>query len=169
MIPNPSVIKAGTGVLTASDLATPERSTLVHDTLERLFAVPRMLPIINENDTVAVEELKFGDNDMLAVRVARLVRAERIVFLTSADGLLDPETGNLVARASDTSSVARHARPDKGGFSIGGMASKLEAVRHALDSGIECCIANGRHPDRLAAVVAGDGLCTRFCPPTPVG
>ena len=149
-------------LLTTADLATPERATLIHNTLERLFAEQRIVPIINENDTVAVEELKFGDNDMLAVRVARLVDARRIIFLTSVDGLLDPDTGNLIAEASDTASVMRHARLDKGKFSMGGMASKLTAVQHALDSGIECCIAHGRHPERLPEIIAGHGLCTRF-------
>ena len=153
-------------LLTTADLATPERATLVHNTLERLFAEPRIVPIINENDTVAVEELKFGDNDMLAVQVARLACAERIIFLTSVDGLLDPETGNLIAKVSDTASVTRHIRLDKGKFSMGGMASKLAAVQHALDSGIECCIAHGRHPDRLPDILSGHGLCTRFTPPT---
>lgn len=152
-------------LLTTADLATPERASLVHNTLERLFAEPRIVPIINENDTVAVEELKFGDNDMLAVRVARLADAKRIIFLTSVDGLLDPETNEVISHASDTASVIRHARLDKGKFSMGGMASKLVAVQHALDSGMEACIANGRHPERLAEIIAGRGICTRFSTP----
>jgi len=152
-------------LLTTADLSTPERATLIHNTLERLFAEPRIVPIINENDTVAVEELKFGDNDMLAVRVAQLVDAKRIIFLTSVDGLLDPESDELIPHAFDTASVIRHARLDKGKFSMGGMASKLIAVQHALDSGIEACIANGRHPERLAGMITGSAICTRFTPP----
>lgn len=151
-------------LLTTADLATPERATLVHNTLERLFAEPRIVPIINENDTVAVEELKFGDNDMLAVRVAQLADAKRIIFLTSVDGLLDPETNEVISAATDTASVLRHARLDKGKFSMGGMASKLKAVQSALDSGIEACIAHGRHPERLAEIIDGRGICTRFSP-----
>ena len=153
-------------LLTAADLSTPERATLVHNTLERLFTEPHIIPIINENDTVAVEELKFGDNDMLAVRVARLASASRIIFLTSVDGLLDPDTGNRITHADDTASVIRHARLDKGKFSMGGMASKLHAIQSALDSGIECCIAHGRHPERIHAIIDGQGICTRFTPPT---
>ena len=152
-------------LLTTADLATPERASLVYNTLERLYAEPRILPIINENDTVAVEELKFGDNDMLAVRVAKLADAKRIIFLTSVDGLLDPDTHEVIAGATETASLIRHARLDKGKFSMGGMASKLQAVQHALDSGIEACIANGRHPERLAGILAGNGICTRFTPP----
>lgn len=152
-------------LLTAADLSTPARATLVHNTLERLFAEPRIVPIINENDTVAVEELKFGDNDMLAVRVAQLADARRIIFLTSVDGLLDPDTQALIPSATDTASILHHARLDKGKFSMGGMASKLTAVQHALDAGIEACIAHGRHPGRLASIIAGHGICTRFTPP----
>lgn len=151
-------------LLTTADLSTSERATLVHNTLERLFAESRIVPIINENDTVAVEELKFGDNDMLAVRVAQLVDAKRIVFLTSVDGLLDPETGMLIPHATDTASLLGHARLDKGKFSMGGMASKLKSVQAALDSGIEACIAHGRHPERLAEIIEGHGVCTRFTP-----
>jgi len=152
-------------LLTTSDLSTPERATLVHNTLERLFAEPRIVPIINENDTVAVEELKFGDNDMLAVRVAQLVDAKRIIFLTSVDGLLDPETNEVIPSATDTASVICHTRLDKGKFSMGGMPSKLKAVQHALDARIEVCIAHGRHPERLGKIIAGNGICTRFTPP----
>jgi len=123
-----------------------------------------VLPIINENDSVAVEELKFGDNDMLSVRVARLVGARRVVLLTSVDGLLDPDTGSLVPEVGDIDSVLRMVRDDKGRFSMGGMASKLAAVRFAVDAGIETHIAHGRHPERLAAILAGGGVSTRFAP-----
>lgn len=149
-------------LLTAGDLATPERAGYVKDTLRRLLKEPMILPIINENDSVAVEELKFGDNDMLSVRVAKLAGAKRIILLTSVDGLLDPETNQLIPEVSDIDNVFRHVREDKGRFSMGGMASKLEAVKFAVDAGIETHIAHGRHPERLADIVAGKGLSTRF-------
>lgn len=149
-------------LLTAADLATPERAVLVSATLRRLLAEPRVLPIINENDSVAVEELKFGDNDMLSVRVAKLAEARRVILLTSVDGLLDPDSHQLIAEVADLDEALRHVRDDKGRFSIGGMASKLAAVKFAVSHGIETHIANGRHPERLAAIVAGGGLSTRF-------
>ena len=149
-------------LLTAADLATPERARYVSDTLGRLLSEPRILPIINENDSVAVEELKFGDNDMLSVRVAKLAGAKRIVLLTSVDGLMDPDTGELVNEVEDIDKVFRHVRDDKGRFSMGGMASKLSAVKFAVDAGIETHIAHGRHPERLAAIIAGNGISTRF-------
>ena len=149
-------------LLTAADLATPERAGYVSDTFRRLLLEPRILPIINENDSVAVEELKFGDNDMLSVRVAKLAGAKRIILLTSVDGLLDPETQQLIPEVADIDKVFRHVREDKGRFSMGGMASKLEAVKFAVEAGIETHIAHGRHPERLADIVAGNGISTRF-------
>jgi len=151
-------------LLTAADLATPERAAYVSDTFRRLLVEPRILPIINENDSVAVEELKFGDNDMLSVQVAKLVDARRIVLLTSTDGLLDPETNALIPEVADIDRAFHHVRLDKGRFSMGGMASKLGAIRYAVDAGIETHIANGRHPERLADIIAGTGISTRFHP-----
>jgi glutamate 5-kinase len=149
-------------LLTAADLGTPERAGYVSDTLGRLLAEPRILPIINENDSVAVEELKFGDNDMLSARVARLAGARRIILLTSVDGLLDPETGRVIEEVAEIDEVFCHVRDDKGRFSLGGMASKLAAVKLAVEAGIETHIAHGRHPERLAGIVAGSGISTRF-------
>jgi glutamate 5-kinase len=149
-------------LLTAGDLGTPERASYVSDTFRRLLMEPRILPIINENDSVAVEELKFGDNDMLSVRVAKLAGATRVILLTSVDGLLDPATNELVPEVTDIDNVFSHVREDKGRFSMGGMASKLCAVKFAIEAGIETHIAHGRHPERLADIVAGKGISTRF-------
>jgi len=149
-------------LLTAADLGTPERADYVSDTLGRLLSEPRILPIINENDSVAVEELKFGDNDMLSVRVAKLAGAKRVILLTSVDGLLDPETKALIPEVRDIDQVFKHVRDDKGRFSMGGMASKLEAIKFAVDAGIETHIAHGRHPERLALILEGKGTSTRF-------
>lgn len=151
-------------LLTAADLGTPERSKYVSDTLNRLLEEPGILPIINENDSVAVEELKFGDNDMLSVRVAKLAGATRVILLTSVDGLLDPATNQLIPEVTDIDNVFRHVRQDKGRFSMGGMASKLEAVKFAVSAGIETHIAHGRHPERLAAIIGGSGISTKFHP-----
>ena len=149
-------------LLTAADLGTPERAGYVSDTFRRLLMEPRILPIINENDSVAVEELKFGDNDMLSVRVAKLAGASRVILLTSVDGLLDPATNELIREVTDIDDALRHVRADKGRFSMGGMASKLTAVKFAVDAGIETHIAHGRHPERLADILAGNGISTRF-------
>lgn len=155
-------------LLTAADLATPERAGYITTTFRRLLAEPRILPIINENDSVAVEELKFGDNDMLSVRVAKLVGASRVILLTGADGLLDRRSGAVIEEVADISAAAEHVSSEKGRFSMGGMASKLEAIRYALDAGIPTHIANGCHPERLVDIAGGGGIGTRFLPPTPI-
>ncbi|MEI6653191.1 MAG: glutamate 5-kinase [Verrucomicrobiota bacterium] len=151
-------------LLTAADLATPKRAGYVTDTFRRLLDEPRILPIINENDSVAVEELKFGDNDMLSVRVAKLTHTRRIILLTSVDGLIDPATNNFIPEVTDIDHALQHVRGDKGRFSMGGMASKLASIKFALEAGIETHIANGRHPERLADILAGHGISTRFLP-----
>jgi glutamate 5-kinase len=151
-------------LLTGDDLRTPGRRGRVLDTLRRLLDEPRVLPIINENDSVAVEELKVGDNDMLSMRVAELLGARRLVLLTSVDGLLDPRTGHLIEDVASIDEVTGLALEEKGRLSIGGMKTKLEAVRCALAAGIETFIANGRKPERLPAIVKGTGKATRFAP-----
>ena len=154
-------------LLTAGDIKTPQRAGYITNTLTRLLEEPRILPIINENDTVAIRELNFGDNDMLSVRVAKLIGAKRIILLTSVDGLLDPETNALIPEVGDIDEVFRHVRDDKGKFSMGGMASKLKAVKFAVDEGIETHIANGRFPRRLVDIVEGNGISTKFIPNVP--
>ena len=149
-------------LLTAEDLDVAERSGRVRDTLAKLAQVKSIIPIINENDTVAVEELSVGDNDMLSSRVARLLDVDLLVLLTTVDGLLPPQGGEHLAVVEDVSDVLDYARGDSGKFSIGGMASKLKAVKLTVDAGIETVIANGRHPERLADILAGQGICTRF-------
>ncbi|MFD2256051.1 glutamate 5-kinase [Luteolibacter algae] len=151
-------------LLTAGDIKGPQRAGYILNTLNRLIVEPRILPIINENDSVAIRELNFGDNDMLSVRVAKLIGANRVILLTSVDGLLDPETNEVIHEVDDIDSVFQHVRSDKGKFSMGGMASKLKAVKFAVEEGIEVHIANGREPHRLSEIVAGKGLSTRFKP-----
>jgi len=156
-------------LLTNSDFATPERSENVGNTLRRLLAFDDVVPIINENDSVAVEELKFGDNDTLSARLAVLAGARLLVLLTGVEGLKDGD-GQLVPVVTDLDNAAAHVRPDTGAFSVGGMATKLEAVRTAAAAGIPAVIADGRNPDQLAEIVAGGGVGTRFeilSPSTP--
>lgn len=150
-------------LLTGDDLRTPERRTLVKGTLERLLSEPSILPIVNENDSVAVDELRVGDNDLLSARVAQLVGAERLVLLTSVDGLIGPDGREVIREVPDIKAVLGFAKDERGRFSIGGMASKLRAVSFAVEAGIETHIAHGRKPERLRAILAGEsGASTRF-------
>lgn len=148
-------------LLTNEDFGTPERSDNVVNTLSRLLEYNDVVPIINENDSVAVEELKFGDNDTLSAHLAVLAEASLLVLLTGVDGLTDHD-GNLVPVVSDLSEAEALVRPDTGSFSVGGMSAKLAAVRTAAESGVPAVIANGRKPAQLADVIGGGGVCTRF-------
>lgn len=139
-------------LLTAHDLQTAERKNHVSATLHRLLEEKNIIPIVNENDSVAVEELRVGDNDQLSVQVAILSEATRLIILTSADGLLPPNSQEPISEVKDIEQVLDFVRDDQGKFSMGGMASKLQAVKLAVDSGIETWIANGRKPDRITAI-----------------
>jgi len=148
-------------LLTHNDLDSRARHANARNTLEHLFARRNIVPIINENDSVAVEELNFGDNDRLSAEVAILVRADALFLLTSVDGLLD-DTGAVVPEVRDASGVAGLVRHDKGRVSVGGMTTKLQAARIAVEHGIPACILNGRKPGLLAAALAGRTVGTRF-------
>lgn len=148
-------------LLTAADLDHERPSNHVMDTLHRLLEEKNIVPIINENDTVAVKELRVGDNDMLSARVARLLGARLLVMFSTVNGL-QRDDGSLVSEVTDIDAVADHVRSDHGKFSIGGMASKLKAVRFALEAGVETVIADGREPSALGSIVSGGGGGTRF-------
>src|SRR5450432_1953585 len=150
-------------LLTHSDLDSRIRRANAKNTLERLLAAGNIVPIINENDSVAVEELRFGDNDRLSAEVATLAGADLLIILTQVDGLMDKE-GNVIRRVRDIDRVKNLANGNKGRFSRGGMISKLEAVKMAVDAGITTVIMNGRRLDRIPAVIAGENVGTRFLP-----
>jgi glutamate 5-kinase len=148
-------------LLTHSDLDSRIRRTNAKNTLERLLAAANIVPIINENDSVAVEELRFGDNDRLSAEVAILAGATLLVILTQVDGLMD-QAGNVIPHVRDIDRVKSLATESKGKFSQGGMISKLEAVKMAVDAGIGTVIINGRRPQLIARAMAGDAVGTWF-------
>ena len=148
-------------LLTYSDLDSRTAYQNVRNTLARLFERKSVVPIINENDSVAVEELRFGDNDKLSAEVAVLVEADRLILLTSVDGLLDAN-GEIVRTVADIDAVAGLARQEKGKLSVGGMISKLQAVKLAVEAGISTHITSGRKAGRIPGIVAGKALGTRF-------
>ncbi|MDA7889672.1 glutamate 5-kinase [Akkermansiaceae bacterium] len=146
-------------LLTGSDLEGNRHRVLA--TLERLLSHGSIVPIINENDSVAVDEVRVGDNDILSARVAKLVGANKLILFTTVDGLLNGE-GSLIPEVPEVGAVLHLARDESGKFSIGGMASKLQAVALATQNGIEVMIANGRNPEQLSQLVSGSGVGTRF-------
>lgn len=150
-------------LLTHDDIDSRSRSQNVRNTLTQLLSSGSVVPVINENDSVATEELKFGDNDRLSAEVAILVKADMLILLTSVEGLLD-ENGRRIGRVQDVSEVSSFAREEKGRFSVGGMVSKLQAVRLAVDAGIPTAIASGRKVGQIAGVLAGRDVGTQFMP-----
>lgn len=148
-------------LLTHGDLDSRTRHHNARNTLEHLLSRRAIVPIINENDSVAVEELKFGDNDRLSAEVAMLAKADVLILLTSVDGLLDSE-GQTIPVVDDVDDVSGFARDEKGKFSVGGMTSKLQAVKQAVESGILTHIASGRKAGQIPAIIAGKPAGTKF-------
>ena len=139
------------------------RSTLA--TLLRLGTVP----VINENDTVATAEIRFGDNDRLAARVAAMISADALVLLSDIDGFYsadprrDPAARLIPEIAEITAEIEAMAGEAPPGYSSGGMVTKLAAARIAMAAGCRMAIADGRRLHPLAAIEAG-GPCTWFLP-----
>jgi len=148
-------------LLTHTDLDSRTRHRNARNTLRRLLSSHKAVPIINENDSVAVEELNFGDNDRLSAEVAILVEADRLIILTSVDGLQDA-SGKTLSVVRDLNAVAGLVRSDKGRVSTGGMVTKLQAVQLAVNAGIPVSIASGRKPGLIQAIVAGKRAGTHF-------
>jgi glutamate 5-kinase len=153
-------------LLTHGDLDSRIAYANIRTTIGRLLS-NRIVPIVNENDTVAVEELKFGDNDRLSADVAILAEANLLVLLTSVDGLLDAK-GKTLSRVDDVDAVTRFVRKERGRFSVGGMSTKLEAVRAAVEAGIPTVVASGRKSGQLVRAAAGKPAGTYFPPLVPL-
>ena len=148
-------------LLTQHDIDTDDRRQRVLATLSTLLSADRIIPIINENDTVAVEELKMGDNDQLAARLATTIGADLLLLLTTVDGLLDAEQ-NLIPEVHNLEEASAMVSPEKGRFSMGGMQSKLQAIDLSVSHGVPAIIANGRRLTQISEIVEGTGICTRF-------
>jgi glutamate 5-kinase len=162
-------IAVGQVLLTAQDIGDRVRYLNARNTLRTLLELS-VLPIVNENDTVAVEEIKVGDNDNLSALVASLIDADLLVLLTDVDGLYtaDPATA-ADARKIDTvdavtDEIVKLVWDREGRVSIGGMATKLEAAQKAAASGIPMVIASGRQEGALARLLAGEPVGTYFVP-----
>lgn len=166
----PYGIYVGQMLLTASDMEDRRRYLNARNTLDELLR-SGCVPIINENDTVTVDELKFGDNDGLAARVAVKMQADALVLLSDVDGLYEenPKT-NPSARLVETverltPSVIEQYCPSAGPGSVvgsGGMLSKLRAARIATSAGVHVAIANGKRTGILDDLLRGKFIGTYF-------
>lgn len=145
------------------------RQQYVHacETLERLLELG-VVPVVNENDTTAVEEIRFGDNDYLAALIGMMVHADLVVLLTDIEGLYsaDPRTdagAQLLERVEEV--TAEHLASAGGpgsGVGSGGMATKLEAARALMKAGIPMVVCDGRRADVVVDAVAGQPVGTLF-------
>src|SRR5467141_1636025 len=162
-------IPVGQVLLTAQDISDRARYLNAKNTLLALLQFG-VLPIVNENDTVAVEEIKVGDNDNLSALVASLIDADLLVLLTDVDGLYtDDPSLNSRARKLDTveavtDEITRLARDREDRVSVGGMATKLQAARKAAAAGVPMIIASGREPGVLRRILDGEPVGTFFAP-----
>jgi glutamate 5-kinase len=156
-------------LLTAGDFDSRTRYLNVRNTIMTLFEWG-VLPIINENDTVSVAEIKFGDNDHLAAMVTNLLQAPLLVLLTVVDGLYSsdpaahPAAGVLSTVPLIDGSVMDMAGTSRSSLGTGGMRSKLRAARLATAAGESVIMANGTKPGVLDAIFAGEAEGTLFLP-----
>ncbi|MET0180514.1 MAG: glutamate 5-kinase [Novosphingobium sp.] len=161
-------ITAAQLLLTLDDLEDRRRYLNATATLGRLLATGAV-PVVNENDSVATHEIRFGDNDRLAARVAQAAGASGVVLLSDVDGLYDrppAAEGAQLLRLVRGVSAEVHAMADPGsgsGLGSGGMTSKLQAAEIAERAGIALAIVNGTHDAPLARAL-GDGTGTLFLP-----
>lgn len=157
-------------LLSHDDLSDRKRYLNARSTLRTLLDL-EVVPVVNENDTVAVEEIRFGDNDTLAGLVANLIEADLLILLTDQDGMydLDPRRhpdAKLIdeARATDPELERMAAAGGVGQWGRGGMLTKVRAAKRASRSGTATLIAAGRRPGVLQAVRDGDPLGTLILP-----
>lgn len=165
----PYGIKVAQVLITQEDIRDRVRYLNARNTLFTLLSL-EVLPIVNENDTVTVEEIKFGDNDILSALVASLVDADLLVMLTDQEGLYTadprtaPEARLIPVVSSPFPADAFWAGPTRTAVGIGGMASKVEAARLATASHVPTIVANGFAADILVRLLTGESLGTLFLP-----
>lgn len=157
----------GQVLLTKFDIANPQQLSHICDTMETLIA-NRVVPVVNENDTVAVDEIRVGENDTLAAHVAVLTNSDLLVLLTDVDGLYtsDPRKYEDAKPISEvweiTDELAKMAGTSTTLVGTGGMQTKLSAARIATENGIDVVIANSRDSELFADLANGGWKGTKF-------
>ncbi|HEY1382965.1 MAG TPA: glutamate 5-kinase [Dongiaceae bacterium] len=155
-------------LLTLGDTEERRRHLNARSTLNTLLKMGAV-PVINENDTVATAEIRFGDNDRLAARVAAMISADTLVLLSDIDGLYtaDPRKDKSATHVAEITEMSAEIESMAGeaptGYSSGGMVTKLAAARIAMSAGCRMAIADGRRMNPLQAILDG-GTCSWFVP-----
>jgi glutamate 5-kinase len=154
-------------LLTQYDIVQRSHYVNARNTLERLLELGAV-PVVNENDTVAVEEIRYGDNDRLAAFVANIAHADLLVMLSDVEGVhtTDPRRGGVLLSFVEeiTPEVVGGASRGRSTLGSGGMASKIEAARMATMSGVGVVVASGERPGVLIDIVNGAEVGTYFAP-----
>lgn len=151
-------------LLSHSDLAERRSFLNARHTFAQLFKWD-VVPIVNENDTVATEEIRFGDNDNLATLTAFVAEADRVLLLSDIDGFYLPGAKAPISRIEQITPEIEAAAGGAGSIGgTGGMRTKVEAARAATHAGIELLIARGREENVIVRVTRGEALGTRFMP-----
>lgn len=155
-------------LLTKNDFEDRNRYLNARNTILKLLSWG-VIPVINENDTVATEEINFGDNDTLSAMVASKIDANHLIIFTDVDGLYKEnprknKNAELILEVRKISGdIENYATSDAGcGFSVGGMISKIEAAKIATASGVETFIANGKKNVCISDIISGRVRCTKF-------
>lgn len=154
-------------LLTRDVIDNVERKQNVQNTFECLLGLG-VVPVVNENDTVSVEEIEFGDNDTLSALVASLVNADALIILTDIDGLYDKDPRNnsdakLIHTVDDITDEIRAFAGEKGStLGTGGMITKVEAATIAKKAGITTIVANGEKPQLLYDILEDKQVGTKF-------
>jgi len=157
-------------LLTRTDLVQRSRYLNIYNTFQELLKLG-VIPVVNENDTVAVEELKFGDNDTLSALVASLVRADWLFLLTDVDRLYsaDPRLvpdAQPIALVSSIEELTSFVETDSSGsqWGTGGMTTKISAARIATAAGVRTVITEGKQPNNIERILQGESIGTQFEP-----
>ncbi len=154
-------------LLTHEDLADRQRYLNARSTLRSLLDFG-VVPVVNENDTVATDEIRFGDNDTLGALAANLIEADLLLILTDQQGLFDsnpaenPDARFIEQAEAGDDRLLDYAKPSAGALGRGGMQTKIVAARKAARSGTDTVIAHGRVEDVITRVVAGEAIGTRL-------
>ncbi|MCL4109883.1 UNVERIFIED_CONTAM: hypothetical protein GTU68_003251 [Idotea baltica] len=153
-------------LLTANDFRQRNRYLNVRNTLQTLFEY-NVVPVVNENDTVSIDEIRFGDNDRLAAMLVNLLPSPVLIILSAVDGLYDgdpdlPETRRIDQVMDWTDDIFKLATAGTSSGGTGGMASKLQAVKSVVSTGESVVIANGQSEGILDRIMAGDNVGTLF-------
>ena len=161
-------LKTAQVLLTASDLDDRQTYLNVRNTIETLFDLNEVVPIVNENDSTATEELRFGDNDRLAAKMAAKLDADLLIILSDIDGFYDKDpsrhdNAQLITRVDAVTEEIEALAGDTGAeTSVGGMRTKLQAVKIANAAGLPVVIANGQRSHIIPHILDGQGPGTMF-------